>query len=66
MFGQLIFEQQQHLERKIGEVGTSLRLMLCFLGAGCEPRSFWFLARHGTRNPGKKDMVKQINLKLLD
>ena len=25
--------------------------------AGCTPKSFWLLARHGTRNPGKKDMV---------
>ncbi len=28
---------------------------------GCAARSIWLLARHGTRNPGKKD-IKTINV----
>lgn len=29
--------------------------------AGCEAQLFWFLSRHGTRNPGTEDMVKLKN-----
>ena len=25
---------------------------------GCKPVMFWFLARHGTRNPGKSDIER--------
>ena len=28
----------------------------CFLD--CEPKSFWLVARHGFRNPGKDDIIK--------
>ena len=24
----------------------------------CEPKSFWLVARHGFRNPGKDDIIK--------
>lgn len=36
--------------------GTHI-LNFCLL-SGCHPKQFWLLSRHGTRNPGTKDMKK--------
>jgi len=31
---------------------------LIIYGKGCEAKSIWLLVRHGSRNPGKKDIKK--------